>query len=243
MKKNVMMRVASVLLICVLLTSSVISGTFAKYVTTDAGSDTAQVAKWGVVVKANPASLFAQGYKDGSYDATADVDAASVWSKADLDLVAPGTQGELADFTVTGTPEVDVEVTYTAELTLTGWFLDADKDGVQDPGEDEYCPLVFTVNGETYGTTVTSATNKYASVAELITAVQNAIVDSDEVYQHNTNLGDNVYGDLAVSWKWEFVTGDAATNDPKDTTLGDAAAAGYPAKVTLNVSCTVTQVD
>ena len=43
MKKNKMMRLASFLLIAVLLTTSVISGTFAKYVTTDAQWDSARV--------------------------------------------------------------------------------------------------------------------------------------------------------------------------------------------------------
>ena len=50
MKKNKMMRLASSLLVAVLLTSSVISGTFAKYVTSDGASDSARVAKFGVIV-------------------------------------------------------------------------------------------------------------------------------------------------------------------------------------------------
>ena len=52
MKKNRMMRVASALLVAVLLTTCAISGTFAKYVTTESGSDFARVAKWGVNVEA-----------------------------------------------------------------------------------------------------------------------------------------------------------------------------------------------
>ena len=47
MKKNKMMRVASALLVAVLLTTCAISGTFAKYVSQATGSDTARVAKWG----------------------------------------------------------------------------------------------------------------------------------------------------------------------------------------------------
>lgn len=48
MKKNTMMRIASCLLIAVLMTTCVISGTFAKYVSeTAAVSDTARVAEWG----------------------------------------------------------------------------------------------------------------------------------------------------------------------------------------------------
>ena len=47
MKKNRMLRLASALLILTLLTTSVIGGTFAKYVSTGSVSDTARVAKWG----------------------------------------------------------------------------------------------------------------------------------------------------------------------------------------------------
>ena len=47
MKKNTMMRVASALLVAVLLTTCAISGTFAKYVSSAETSDTARVAKWG----------------------------------------------------------------------------------------------------------------------------------------------------------------------------------------------------
>ena len=50
MKKNTMMRLAAVLLVGVLLTTSVIGGTFAKYTTSDDATDTARVAKWGVTI-------------------------------------------------------------------------------------------------------------------------------------------------------------------------------------------------
>lgn len=51
MKKNRMLRMASALLILTLLTTSVIGGTFAKYVSEGSVSDTARVAKWGVEIK------------------------------------------------------------------------------------------------------------------------------------------------------------------------------------------------
>ena len=53
MKKNKMMRIASVLLVAVLLSTCAISGTFAKYVTTDSGSDSARVAKFAFTVSEN----------------------------------------------------------------------------------------------------------------------------------------------------------------------------------------------
>ena len=52
MRKNKMMRTASGLLVATLLTTSVISGTFAKYTTEETGSDSARVAKFGVEITA-----------------------------------------------------------------------------------------------------------------------------------------------------------------------------------------------
>lgn len=48
MKKNKMMRAATGMLIAALLTTSVISGTFAKYTTSVSAEDKAVVAKWSV---------------------------------------------------------------------------------------------------------------------------------------------------------------------------------------------------
>ena len=50
MKKNKMMRLASAMMVLTLMSTSVISGTFAKYVTKGEATDKARVAKWGVEV-------------------------------------------------------------------------------------------------------------------------------------------------------------------------------------------------
>lgn len=47
MKKNKMIRLAAVLLVAVLMTTCAISGTFAKYISTASGEDSARVAYWG----------------------------------------------------------------------------------------------------------------------------------------------------------------------------------------------------
>ena len=47
MKKNTFMRVASALLVAVLLTTCAIAGTFAKYTTEVSSEDSARVAYWG----------------------------------------------------------------------------------------------------------------------------------------------------------------------------------------------------
>ena len=213
MKKNVMMRLSALLLVAVLLTTCVISGTFAKYVTTGSGSETAQVAKWGVKIVAPSDTLFAKNYDN------------TVSTDASYELVAPGTAGTLADFTITGSPEVDVNVTYSAVLTLSNW-------NIGDPAT-EYCPLIFTVEDEKYYVGKTGID----SVAALITAVQNAIAAVSQKYE----IGETITDTLDVSWAWEFEQSTVpGQTDANDTALGDLAA---KPTVTLNVTCTVTQVD
>ena len=68
MKKNTMMRLASVLLIAVLMSTCAISGTFAKYVTSDSSSDSARVARWGF----NGTTLNIEDLFVAAYDAGAD---------------------------------------------------------------------------------------------------------------------------------------------------------------------------
>lgn len=48
MRKSKSMRMASGLLVVTMLSTCMISGTFARYTTQDNASDTARVAKWGV---------------------------------------------------------------------------------------------------------------------------------------------------------------------------------------------------
>ena len=84
MKKNRMMRLASILLVLVLMTSSVVGGTFAKYVTSVESFDKARVAYWGFQSEnsMNITGLFAN-----TYGSTVD-------SINDDDVLAPGTDGK-----------------------------------------------------------------------------------------------------------------------------------------------------
>ena len=230
MKKNVMMRVASVLLICVLLTSSVISGTFAKYVTTASGSDSARVAKWGVSVDPK-GNLFLEDYAktDGTYTVSGNtVESIDTWK-----VVAPGTGHGLTEVVLSGAPEVATRITYVADVTLSGWVV----------GGVEYCPIIFTVEGHTYGMYGTTAEYTFGTIAVLEQAVEEAIAACKADYAPNTNLADAAVTAAfpTVSWEWPFYTSDE--NDVKDTALGDAAAAGYPAGITVTIQTTVTQID
>lgn len=127
MKKNKMLRLASVLLVMTLLTTSIIGGTFAKYTSTGKVSDTARVAKWGVEIKTS-GSLYSDAYAAYKESDTNTSNLPIAWkidSKAESitvaaatvndNIVAPGTKsyGDGLSFGITGTPEVAVKVTTT----------------------------------------------------------------------------------------------------------------------------------
>ena len=70
MKKNKMMRIASILMVATLITTCAISGTFAKYVTKASGEDKARVAKWGIVLDVQATGAFDDRYvtHDADYE-------------------------------------------------------------------------------------------------------------------------------------------------------------------------------
>ena len=227
MKKNRMMRVASALLVAVLLTTCAISGTFAKYVTSKESTDTARVAKFGVDLGVTVDGAFATEY-DADVTVT-DKDGAAiaktvVASSTDQDnLVAPGTKGDLmASATIAGTPEVAVNVKQEATLVLTNWAVEG----------TYYCPLVITVDdAKFYGM-------DYTSAAEFIAAVE-AALDSDVNYAPNTDLTES----HSVTWAWAFEGTDGKQTDELDTALGNYAAKTGDIEISFTYKITVTQID
>lgn len=219
MKKNKMMRIASVLLVAVILTTCAISGTFAKYVTSGNGSDSARVAKFGVTVTGT-ADTFKETYaKDG----TGFFAANTVVSTEDV--VAPGTSGSMAAFTISGTPEVAVNVKFEGTLELGDKWVDS--------GSAYYCPIEVKVGDTTFKGT------SYSSADEFEDAVNAKIETYSKDYEAGTDLSTIGANAPAVSWEWKFEGND----DVKDTYLGDQAAAGNAATISLDVTATVTQID
>ena len=216
MKKNVMMRVASALLVAVLMTTCAISGTFAKYTTNATGSDSARVAKWGVVITAN-GEMFTTSEDGATLGAQTVLSAGAVGGIEDV--VAPGMKGNLISSTISGTPEVAVEVKYEASLTLTGWEVNS----------AYYCPLEITVGTDTFKGL------DYSDAAAFEADVEAAI----DAYTAKYVAGTNLSGAAApvVSWTWAF---EVAGNDANDTALGDAA---NPATVELEIVITVNQLN
>ncbi len=234
MKKNVMMRAASALLVAVLLTTCAISGTFAKYVTSASSTDTARVAKFGVEIAAN-GSMFSEHYDDVNdgngiaTTATGSVDSSVNGEK----ILAPGTKGEMLKMMLTGTPEVKVQVTYAGTVTLENW--NAKQSG--DTEESYYCPLKVTVGTSTfYGLDYDSANDFKAHIEAAINA-------TTETYNALTDLSTQINDSLAISWEWAFegANGTAVNRtDYADTYLGNAENKG---NITIAVTTTVTQID
>ena len=131
MKKNRMMRLASILLVCVLLSTSVISGTFAKYTSTATASDTATVAKWDIdlngkrITETFTFDLFATivDTVDGNTDAHV----------ATGKIIAPGTKGS---FDIKLQNKSQVAAAYTIDYTVTN---------------EAGIPIEFSVDGTNWG--------------------------------------------------------------------------------------------
>lgn len=239
-RKNHTLKLAGILLALVLVTSCFVGGTFAKYVTSGTGNDTARVAKFGVKVTAE-GSTFANAYTTN--DSTVTGIAQSVISSGDnKKVVAPGTSGQMAAIKITGTPEVAVNVRYNlTEMTLDKW---TDEDG------NFYCPLTISITRYSAEDGMPTTTHipglDYNSPDKFIGEIRKAINNYSVNYAPGTVLDEKNGTDvLGISWKWAFEdkAADAKQTDEKDTYLGDQAAKGNAAEISLQVVTTVTQID
>ncbi len=225
MKKNKTMRFAAMLLALTLVTSCFVGGTFAKYVTTQNGSDSARVAAFGVTINPN-GELFNATYKTDATGTTFTGEN-SVVGTSSADVVAPGTSGTLTAMTISGTPEVAVEVKYVAELSLANWAIANDA---------YYCPIEIKVGDTTY------KGSDYQNMAAFESAVEAAIGNYTAQYAPGQDLSGTTVSVPSVSWCWAIGEGNES-----DTYLGDVAANKYEGKsaatIELKITTTVTQID
>ncbi|MDD6102126.1 MAG: hypothetical protein PUB67_03365 [Clostridiales bacterium] len=229
---NKMMKAASVLAVVTMLTTGIVGGTFAKYATGATGADNARVAKFGVGITAESTS-FGKSYKsaDGTVSAVYNASTDSVNSSDNDKVIAPGTGDTVANIAISGTPEVDVKVTYDASITFNDKWVDANG--------NYYCPLVFTVNE------VAIKGLDYASTDAFAAAIATKIRSLEATYPAGIDLSTASAGD--ISWKWEYETGsnalERAENNIKDTYLGDQAAKGNAATISITIKAEVVQID
>lgn len=230
MKKNRMMRLASILLVCVLMTTSVISGTFAKYTTSDTGTDSARVAKWGF--EATDSSIVLDDLFKSAYNGTVN---------STEDVVAPGTENSVKfsfayDTTDITAPEVDYNFTILAEVSSETSYKALD----DNPN------FYWTLSGPN------ELNSQYQTVADLLEAINK--LDGQygtpgKKYEANT-LPTTFYGEsnqsaaeYEIGWVWAFETKDevvGADQDALDTAMGNADALD---NINITITITATQVD
>lgn len=222
MKNNRIMKAAGALLVLVLVTSCFVGSTFAKYTTAGTGTDSARVAKFGVKIEAN-GSTFAKEYATDDQHVVGTITKSVVSTE---NVIAPGTKGSMVSMTISGTPEVAVQVNYTADVELNGSWTDAQN--------KFYCPLQIKI-----GTTTIDG-HTFTSKDAFIQAIEAEISSFSASYEPGTNLTTTAVTP-AVSWEWPFSVSEE--NDVKDTYLGDQAAEGNASSISVSVTTTVTQID
>lgn len=194
-KKRVF-RIAVLLLVLCMISTVMISGTFAKYTSVYAGQDTALVAKWDLTMTDGATefnieppiatlNLFSHAYdvnitqSDGHY------------------IIAPGVDGSF-NLNLTNNSDVAAEISF-----------DITDSNPADAGSDTYIPIVFSLedNFETVFNNVTELENKLNNFNGDSKLIKLDIADPDG---NNDNFTNTVY------WKWDFEAG----RDTKDTKLG-----------------------
>lgn len=186
MKKNKPLRAAGILLIATMLTTSMVSGTFAKYTAGDHAEDSARVAKFGVTVTAD-GSLFGEEYNPvGSgngiitYSSAANTGTVQVSAQGE-NVVAPGTKNDTGlGFSVKGKPEVDVTLDGSA-ITTKNVYLKEGTYGVMVPVTG-ITDANFAAAGDLYtkaGETYTKAAAYNPSVTNYYKLQDKAVLGAD----------------------------------------------------------------
>ena len=107
---KIMMITVAVLLTLVLITSSAVSGTFAKYASTGESSSTARVAKWGITVK------MTANMPDGFEPDVTSTDNAITFSANTLKMAPGRDYSNVIKLEFSGTAEVRLKVKIKANV-------------------------------------------------------------------------------------------------------------------------------
>ena len=244
MKKHNMMRVASALAVVTLLSTSVISGTLAKY-TSEATSkaESASVAKWAINAGSKNGTLQAiseAGRDSFTFDlfntvkdtATAGGNESDI-SAIDGRIIAPGTWGYV-DLVIENDSEVSAK--YSIKLEKTS---------------EDRVPLQYAMkklDGAAVEETKLSAITLDSNAVNWTSEVTNVKITEDKSITLNYISGDTKTGNTGntvtyrVYWKWDYGTNTTASEN-SDTSLGVTAATGTAATPTVKATVTATQVD
>ena len=227
MKKNTFMRLAAVLLVLTLLSTSVIGGTFAKYTTTVSSSDSARVAKWGF----NTASIDFENLFAASYDNVKD-------GSDELAIIAPGTKGSASFKFENSLENVNPEVAYTFTVST------ADSSCAEYIQNNANIQWALFEGSQAQAEAATNVS--YGNWNQLISAIENLAGDGHTKGAKQYDVGeipDMIDQDYPILWQWTFDNSDdanaAATND---SFLGNQAVAS-DLVATLKVTISAVQVN
>ena len=217
MKKNVMMRVASLLMVCVLATTCGISGTFAKYVTSTSSDDHARVAVWGINADAVSMNLFRNDYGD-------------VVSKDGDKVIAPGTTGT-SNFSILNTSALAPEVKYEIAIDVS--------DSKIAPSVENNPNVVWKLDSGEFGT--------WDQLMEAILLLSGSDTGSKVYEANEVAPKFATGETHTITWEWKFENdangnGSFADEDAYDTALGNAALE-QDILVELVIKITATQVN
>ncbi len=243
MKKVKTLRLASVLLVLVLLTTSIIGGTFAKYVTKAEGTDSARVAYWGFQSSnsLNLTDLFSPQYTNTKVDANGTVKSAD-----GDDVIAPGTSGSakfaFAYAEIGGTAAVDTtaqkveapEVKYTFTVAVEGTCADDIKNNPN---------IQWKLDEGTWGTW-----------DAMVTAIKNLSGSTDgsgtATYEagHLPTAFTTTDNEHTISWQWLFETADNEDTEANENAVQNSLDTAMGNKATLDtcsikITITATQAN
>ena len=210
-------RIVGLLLVLCLITSSFVGVTFAKYISTATGSDTAVVAKWeievndGGIVDITEANTITFNLFNTIGDTNTpttddtDVDNAADNNATTKQIIAPGTSGYFK-FTVENKSEVNAK--YTLAYS-----------------ETETLPIQYSLTGEDE-----DWEDSLAALNVTDKAINMDAKDTIEIY-----------------WRWVFdneatPVGHAGQTNANDTALG-VTAQSTPPEITVGITITAYQVD
>ena len=224
MKKNRMMRLASLLLVLVLMTSSVVGGTFAKYTTSASAEDNARVANWGFE-RSNSMdfeNLFLSSYNN-------------VNSENGDDVIAPGTSGSVTfQFAYDEANGDAPEVAYTFGVAVVESCDDSIKGNAN---------ILWSLDGKEFAPDVDeNGAITGSSWDKMIAAIKALSGEDDGEKEYAANTLPDAFGTSdnthSISWRWIF--SNSTANDTYDTEMGNAAEL---ADCSIKITITATQVD
>ena len=244
MKKDLWVKLAGLAIMLTLISSSLVSGTYAKYVKQVTGADTVRVAKFAFDLKsgADTADETQEELEEANFDVFSTTDAGLYNNGLNGTFVAPGTSGDF-ELQIDNLSEVKVSVAFSLVESYTNL-----PDGVTK------IPIYYTIDGDSdeqrYSNSLVGAYDttpdpdmEYKSLADLAEEIKvQSLAASD-----GTNPVSSTSVTLNWSWRFEEQPGVTGQSNDDDTKLGIAAAAaadpGDAPSVGLKVTATVTQVD